>query len=248
MNLAGKVILVTGASQGLGLGIADLISRLGARVILVARDKDRLLAAYASINRNDNIVEPFDLLDYDQIGPWMKALSDRHGALSGVVHSAGILPTKPLRLLVASDWDKAMRVNVAAGAALAKGFRQRGDNINGGSIVFLSSVMGFVGQPGQVLYSATKGALIAMARSMALELSRESIRVNCVAPAVVAAGMSEDLQRSLSEEQFKTIVDQHPLGIGAPKDVANAVAFLLADTARWITGTTLVVDGGYLAH
>jgi NAD(P)-dependent dehydrogenase (short-subunit alcohol dehydrogenase family) len=108
--------------------------------------------------------------------------------------------------------------------------------------------MGLTGQPGQVLYSATKGALIAMARSMALELARESIRVNCVAPAVVAAGMSEELQKTLSPEQFSAITAQHPLGLGRAEDVANAVAFLLADTSRWITGTTLTVDGGYTAQ
>lgn len=141
-----------------------------------------------------------------------------------------------------------MRVNVVAASALAKGFRQRGVFVEGGSIVLLSSVMGLVGQPGQSLYSATKGALVAMTRSLALELAREQIRVNCVAPAVVMTGMSEQLKQNVSPEQFAQITAMHPLGLGRGEDVASAVAFLLADTARWITGTTLVVDGGYTAH
>jgi NAD(P)-dependent dehydrogenase (short-subunit alcohol dehydrogenase family) len=99
-----------------------------------------------------------------------------------------------------------------------------------------------------VIYSATTGAIVAMVRSLALELAPEGIRVNCVAPAVVDAGMTVQYQRSVPAETFAHMVKLHPLGLGRAEDVANAVAFLLADTGRWITGTTLVVDGGYSAH
>lgn len=248
MDLTGRTVLVTGASSGLGRGIADLAARLGARVILVGRDAARLEAAQKSLVGEGHRVEAFDLQQTDAIAGWLKELAQRHGALHGLVHSAGLLVTKPVRMQTAADWELAMRVNVSAGAALVKGFRQRGVYAGSGSIVFLSSVMGLTGQPGQVVYSATKGALVAMTRSLALELARESIRVNCVAPAVVEAGMSGDLQKTVSPEQFALITAQHPLGLGRAEDVANAVAFLLADTARWITGTTLVVDGGYTAH
>jgi NAD(P)-dependent dehydrogenase (short-subunit alcohol dehydrogenase family) len=248
LDLTGRTILVTGASSGLGKGIAELLSRLGAKLVLVARDGTRLDITRSSLAGQDHATEIFDLAQTDAIPGWMREVTKRHGILHGVVHSAGILTTKPLRMQMATDWEGAMRLNVAAAAALAKGFRQKGVYAGTGSIVFLSSVMALVGQPGQVLYSATKGALVAMTRSMALELAREGIRVNCVAPAVVLAGMSEDLQRNVSPEQFAAITAMHPLGLGQPLDVANAVAFLLADTARWITGTTLTVDGGYTAH
>ncbi len=248
MDLSGRTVLVTGASSGLGRGIADLVAQLGGRVILVARDPVRLEATRAALAGGPHVVEAFDLSNPDGIPVWIRELATRHGVLHGLVHSAGILTTKPLRMQSASDWELAMRINVSAGAALAKGFRQRGVNAGAGSIVFLSSVMGLVGQPGQVLYSATKGALVAMTRSMALELAREAIRVNCVAPAVVMTGMSEELQKNVSPEQFAQITAQHPLGLGRVEDVANAVAFLLADSARWITGITLTVDGGYTAQ
>lgn len=247
-NLEARTVLVTGASSGLGRGIAELAAAVGAKVILVARNGEKLEAVRASLPGEGHAVEAFDLGQTDAIAPWLKEVAQRRGPLHGLVHSAGILTTKPLRMQSGADWETAMRVNVSAAAALTKGFRQKGVIGGSGSIVFLASVMGLAGQPGQVLYSATKGALVAMCRSMALELARESIRVNCIAPAVVQAGMSGDLQAVLSPEQFAQVTAVHPLGLGKPEDIANAAVFLLADTGRWITGTTLVVDGGYLAH
>ena len=112
----------------------------------------------------------------------------------------------------------------------------------------MSSVMGIVGQPGIAAYSASKGAVMALCKSLALELAHHEIRINCVAPAVVMTEMSTKFHQQLTPEQVARIESMHPLGIGTPRDVANAVAFLLADTGRWITGSTLVVDGGYLAQ
>ena len=248
MDLSGRTILVTGASSGLGKGIAEMLARLGARVVLVARNPDRLRAVQDLLTGQGHEVEPFDLSSVETIPSWLKEVGQKYGPLDGLVHSAGVLPTKPLRMQSATDWENALRLNVSAGAALAKGFRQRNVRAETASLVYLSSVMGITGQPGQILYSATKGALISMVRSMALELAPEKMRINCVAPAVVMAGMSEHLQQSVSAEQFANITAMHPLGLGKAEDVAHAVAFLLADTARWITGTTMVVDGGYTAH
>jgi NAD(P)-dependent dehydrogenase (short-subunit alcohol dehydrogenase family) len=156
--------------------------------------------------------------------------------------------TSPLRITTGANLEELMRVNVTAAFALARAFRQKGVSSPGSSLVFLSSVMGIVGQSGQTAYSASKGALISLTKSLALELSRENIRVNCVAPALVRTEMSNKMLQALTPDQVTQIEAMHPLGIGAPRDVANAIAFLLADTGRWITGTTLVVDGGYTAH
>lgn len=248
MDLQGRTLLVTGASSGLGRGVAELLAGLGGRVILCARDATRLVEVKAGLPGEGHAIEPLDLQQVDAIAPWLKQIAAKHGVLSGLVHSAGVLTTKPLKMLSPADWETAFRVNVFAAGALAKGFRQPGVRAAAGSVVFLSSVMALTGQPGQVLYSATKGALSAMTRSLALELARENIRVNCVAPAVVEAGMSATLRQNSTPEQFAQITALHPLGLGRPEDVANAVAFLLADSGRWITGTTLVVDGGYTAH
>lgn len=248
LDLSERRYLITGASSGLGRAIALYLAQLGAKLVLVGRDEGRLHETSAAAGAGHRCVA-FDLSAGDEIPAWMKSLAQQHGPLHGVVHSAGVLHAAPLRMLSAREWDDSFRLNVSAAAALAKGFRQPGVRVEqGGSIVFLSSVMGLTGQPGQSLYSATKGALVALARSLALELAREKIRVNCVAPAVVKTGMSETLERTLPPEKFAQIEAMHPLGLGRPEDVAAAVAFLLADTARWVTGTTLVVDGGYTAH
>ena len=248
MNLTGRTVLVTGASSGLGEAIAQGAARLGARVILAARDAARLESTCASLAGEGHVSEIIDLQDVDAVPRWMKEVAKRHGELHGVVHSAGIMMTAPVRILTAADWQRTLNINVVAGAALAKGFIQFGVGARGGSIVFLASVMGLTGQTAQAAYSATKGALVAMTRSMAMEFARDKIRVNCVAPAIVAAGMSQQLQVGMTLEAFSRIEAMHPLGFGRPEDVANAVCFLLADSGRWITGTTLVVDGGYTAQ
>ena len=131
---------------------------------------------------------------------------------------------------------------------LAKGFRQKGVHTDSGSIVLMASVMGLVGAVGRSVYCSSKGAVVGLTKSLALELARDGLRVNCVAPAFVATSMFQEMKTQLGAEQIGAIESAHPLGIGEPRDVAHAIAFLLADTGRWITGTTLVVDGGYTAH
>lgn len=254
MSLQGRTILVTGASSGLGRETAILLSALGAKLVLVARNRERLEATAALLEGQDHLIEPFDLSEMDAIAPWMKNLVKRSGPLHGVVHSAGNQKTLPLRFMSQKDLDGIMGVSLGGAIGLAKGFRQKGvcqssDPEATGSIVFLASIMALVGQPGISAYCASKGAISALTRSLALELAPEKIRVNCVAPAyVMETEMSERLLGSLSAEQFEAIKAMHPLGLGRPRDVANAIAFLTAETGRWITGTTLVVDGGYTAH
>jgi NAD(P)-dependent dehydrogenase (short-subunit alcohol dehydrogenase family) len=153
-----------------------------------------------------------------------------------------------LRALTPEDVDSVMRINFAAALALSAGFRQRGVCAPQGSLVFVASVMGLVGSPARSVYSASKGALIAMTKSLALELAHEGIRVNCVAPGFVRSSMFEELTGTVPPDQIAAIEAAHPLGLGQPRDVAHAIAFLLAQTSRWITGTTLVVDGGYTAQ
>jgi NAD(P)-dependent dehydrogenase (short-subunit alcohol dehydrogenase family) len=248
MELNNRTILVTGASSGIGRETAILLSQLGARLILVGRNPEQLEKTLTLLEGGSHVVNPFDLIDVEAIPSWMKTIVSDFGPLNGLVHSAGMQFTMPLRLTTSDIMEDLMRVNVTAALSLAKGFRQRGVSTAGSSVVFLSSVMGIVGQAGQSVYSASKGALVALTKSLALELTRDDIRVNCVAPAVVNTEMSEKMLQSLTPAQITQIEAMHPLGIGHPRDVANAIAFLLADTSRWITGTTLVVDGGYTAH
>lgn len=246
--MQGRRVLVTGASSGIGRASARLLGSLGASVILGGRDTQRLSAALAEMPGNHHAISAFDLADCDSIPTWLKSLSERHGPLAGIAHCAGVQLTYPLR---ATTWDhveKLVRVDIGAAVGLARGLRQKGVLAEGGgSIVFLSSAAGLVGEPARAAYSASKAALVGLVRSLAVEIARDKVRVNCVAPGVVETAMWEQTKRALTGEQAHEIEAKHPLGLGAPEDVANAVAFLLADTSRWITGTTLVVDGGFTA-
>lgn len=131
---------------------------------------------------------------------------------------------------------------------LAKGFRQKGCCTSASSIVLLSSASALVGAPAIAAYAASKAALIGLTRSLAIELAREGIRVNCIAPGMVQSEMTDGIRQTLSAEQFAAIVAQHPLGLGTTWDVACGAAYLLSDAARWMTGQTLVLDGGFTAQ
>jgi NAD(P)-dependent dehydrogenase (short-subunit alcohol dehydrogenase family) len=248
MDLSGRSVLITGASSGIGRETALLLSQLNARVVLVGRNRERLEAACQRLQGTGHRVEPFDLAALAEIPRWMKALTASTGPLHGLVHSAGIHDLVPLRVLSPAKLEELLKINVSTAVMLAKAFCQKGCHQEGGSVVFLSSVAGLAGGTGLAAYAASKGALLGLAKSLAMELAREKIRVNCVAPALVKTEMLARMQQSLTPEQFAALEAQHPLGLGTPRDVAHAIAFLLADTARWITGTTLVVNGGYTAH
>ncbi len=248
LELAGQTILVTGASSGIGRETARLLSQLGARVVLVGRNEERLAETLRSLDGDGHRAEPFDLSSTDEIPRWLKSISGSSGPLHGLVHSAGIHKLRPLRVLSSQTVEEVMRINVGAAIGLAKGFCQKGVGAPGGSIVFLSSVTGLVGQAGIAAYAASKGAIVAVTKALAVELAGDHIRVNCVAPGVVKTEMGQGLLDKLTPEQGAALEAMHLLGFGSARDVSCAIAFLLAETARWITGTVLVVDGGYTAH
>lgn len=249
MSLEGRTVMVTGASSGIGRGCAVVAAELGARVVLVGRSEERLRETQTQLAGSGHVVAPYDLEQVAGVCDWMKKSSSAWGELAGLVHAAGIQVTNPLRALTVEQHASVMRVNLDAALFLAKGFRQRGVcAADGGSIVYIASVTAFAGKAAIASYSASKGALVAMARSLAVELARERIRVNCVAPALVPSAIADEMQRTMTAEQFAEVQRSHPLGVGTPRDVGNAVAFLLAESGRWITGTTLTVDGGFLAQ
>ena len=156
--------------------------------------------------------------------------------------------TRPLKMLKNKSLDEVMQLNLFSPINITRILNGRGIfNEIGGSIIFISSIVGLLGQPGKVGYGASKGALISASKSLALELASKKIRVNSVLPAMVKTEMSINLLEKLPDDAKIKIEDMHPLGIGSPDDVANAVVFLLSDLSKWITGTSMIVDGGWTA-
>jgi len=246
MELTGKRVLVTGASSGIGRACAVLASQLGATVVLVARDEKRLDQTLGLMSGNGHAVVPFDLADLEHYDLLFKQCAAEQ-KLQGVVHAAGLCPALPLQSVTLAVMREVMAVNYFSFLELIKYFSKKKVS-DGGSVVAISSVSAQAGWLGGSLYCGSKGALDASVRALALELVSKKIRVNSVVPSNIRTPMLDAMIAVGGDEAEKEIRAKQPLGIGEPCDIAHAAAFLLSDASRFITGTNLVVDGGYLAR
>jgi NAD(P)-dependent dehydrogenase (short-subunit alcohol dehydrogenase family) len=249
LDFAGRWIVVTGASSGLGRAVAVELAASGARVVLIGRDRERLAATAGMLNGAEYRTLHIDLANLDTIAPEIARLPQECGPIFGLCHAAGVVLTRPLHANTVEVVQNQLDVNLLAGLEMARAVCRRDVMTpEGGSLVFISSVYGRVGMPGQIGYCATKGAVVAAVRAMAVELARRHIRVNCISPGFVETAMTEGALSVLSQEHVDKIKSAHPLGLGRPEDVARATAFLLAPGTRWITGADLAVDGGFTAQ
>jgi NAD(P)-dependent dehydrogenase (short-subunit alcohol dehydrogenase family) len=249
-NLQGKNIIVTGASSGIGRQCAVSCSYMGARVILLGRDLDRLNETLAKMDiPSHHMMFAVDLIDYEKVKETVEIIVGKIGKIDGLINCAGISTTLPFNMGNPEKMDEFFRANVYSAMNLTRLVTRKSIiSEEGSSIIFISSVMGTVGENGKSLYSMTKGALLSGARSLAIELASRNIRVNCISPGVVDSPMSKSAVYSRNEESLNKIRGLHPLGLGQPEDVANACIYLLSDASRWVTGTNLNVDGGYTAR
>lgn len=247
MDLTGKTILVTGASSGIGKATAIYLSRLGGRLIICGRDEGRLQETCAALEGEGHLIRAFDLSQLDQIVPWLKGVCAEVGPLHGLAHCAGVQATRPIQAINPAFVEDVLLQNLGASLMIAQAFRLKACHHPGASLVYVSSSAALKTAPGNVVYAASKGGIISMVKGLGVELVRDQVRVNAVAPAMVDTPMSDQFRTVLSEENFQRVIDLHPLGLGRPDDVAGAIAFLLADTGRWITGSVMCVDGGFLA-
>jgi len=245
-SLENKNVLITGASSGIGAACSILCSVSGANVILIGRNQERLDQTLKNLKPGNHTKLPVDLLNVEGIEKTLEETLKKYGKIHGFIHSAGLDISRPLNSLRHIDYQTIFDTNVICGFEIARILSKRQFSpIDGASYIFIASVMGLAGVSAKIAYSASKGALLAGCRSMALELAAKKIRVNCISPAIVRTELVNKLFNDLPEEAVEKIKSMHPLGFGTPDDIANGCVYLLSDEAKWITGSNLVIDGGY---
>lgn len=237
-----KLILVAGMSSGIGLATAQRLAREGARIVGVGRDPVRLQKALDTLEGEGHHTFVADVADERQMDAIVKIGKDQGGYQGGVC-CAGLHEIRPFSLLKSDNLLASYNANVITAINCTKAVAKAA-NTDGAGIVWLSSVAAIRGAPGVAAYAGAKGALISASKVAAVELAKKKIRVNVIVAGVVETAMSGGWLKQLSQEQQEDIARNHLLGIGKPEDVADVVAFLISSDARWITGSSIIVDGG----
>lgn len=242
-SLKKKIILVSGATSGIGKGICEELLNQGSMVIGIGRNvsniKDDIL-----INSNFIFLQQ-DLTQLHEIEKLLTNCVDTHGKLDGLVNCAGREETLPLSIYKLDKIKSLYDINVFAGIEILRVFSKKKISNNDSSVIFISSVMGELGQPGKVGYCSTKSAILGVVKSSSLELSKRKIRVNAISPGIVVTRMTESLFLNISEKNIERIKEMHPLGIGKVEYLTPSVLFLLSNQSSWITGQNIKIDGGY---
>jgi NAD(P)-dependent dehydrogenase (short-subunit alcohol dehydrogenase family) len=239
-SLQGKTILVTGASSGIGRSIAVESSRMGAKVIVTGRNVSALQETLQCMSGDVHTIIPADLTEEDSVISLVDALP----ALDGVVHNAGMIDRMLCKAAKEEKMERLMKTNFKGPALLQKGLLKKNKIEKGGSIVFIASRAPYAPSIGNAFYSATKGAMLAYAKTLALEVAPKQIRVNSICPAMVWTELTrkdaEQMDANYEEAQQK-----YPLKrFGKPEDVAYLAIYLLSDASVWMTGSQIDITGG----
>lgn len=240
-SLESKTVLVTGASSGIGRAAAIECSRMGARLIITARNEIRLSQTLQELEGEDHQMVICDLNNEADIDKMIAGLPE----VQGFINNAGFTKILPVQFLNAGDINSILQVNTIAPMLLLQKLLKKKKLKKGASVVFTSSMAGLGNTTvGNSMYTASKGAISAFIRCAALELSPKNIRVNAVCPAMVDTGIMNS--GIVSNEQLESDIKNYPLGrYGSPNDVAWAMIYLLSDASSWITGDNIIVDGGF---
>lgn len=250
MKFSGKTFVIMGATSGVGRTLAKKLSDEGASLVLCGRNEEKLKDIASEIC-SDSYQIKLDVASPSFEGEFWGELSNASTALGGVkfdggVYCSGIAPIMPLRGISRKFIDDVFAVNYTGAVLFSKIMASKVYRADTLSIVLVSSVYARTGEKGMGAYGASKAALELSAKSFARELAPFGIRVNCVCPGWLDTKMNSDSANTVAGLVQK-MKETHPLGLGSASDAASAISFLLSDDAKWITGTTLVVDGGYLA-
>jgi NAD(P)-dependent dehydrogenase (short-subunit alcohol dehydrogenase family) len=250
MELVNQKVLIIGASSGIGKASAINLSKKGAKVVLVARSEDKLKEVITSCQGEGHSYYAIDVKDESGLDEAItNSVKETGEPFTSFVYSAGQEGTIPLKFAKSDFLNDILQVNTIPALLITKLLMKKNNfSKEGGSIVFISSVMGSLGQPAKSAYCMSKGALTAASKALALELASKKIRVNCVSPGMVITEMSLKILNSITEENVNEIKRMHPLGVGDVEDVVNGIEFLISDRSKWITGIDLLIDGGYSAQ
>lgn len=245
-SLENKNLIVTGASSGIGQQVAITCSQMGAKVVLIARNEERLEETRKQLSGEGHLTISYDLTDLEHQKELVSCIVEKIGPIDGLVNCAGISTVMPLKLMTPDKVEHFFKTNVYATIELTRQvLGVKNVNKSGASVIFFASVMGVVGENAKSIYSFTKGALISGARSLAVEYAKKKVRVNVISPGVVVTPINANQPYIADPDKRAVLENQHPLGLGTTPDVANACVYLLSDASRWVTGQNLIVDGGY---
>lgn len=238
-SLEGKTILITGASSGIGRGIAIACSKMGATIILNGRNQTKLVETLGQLEEGEHIIVAADLTNGENVREMMNGLP----ALDGVVHCAGIGQRVLCKVATEQDIDSVMDANFKGPVLLQSELLKRKKINKGASIVFIASISTWSPSIGNAFYSASKGAIVSYANCLALELAPRKVRVNCISPAMVWTDLI--LQEGVDEEQLRQDEKKYPLKrYGTPEDIANLAIYMLSDASTWMTGSNVKLSGG----
>ena len=242
-DLSGKVALITGASRGIGQSISIILAQNGAHVICVSRNINDVQSVADKITNQKFVASAAscDISSTHNVTELVKDIIEKHGRIDILINKAGITSDNLLMRMSEDDWDNVLNVNLKAAFTAIKAASRTMIKQRSGRIINISSVVGLMGNAGQVNYAASKAGLIGMTKSVAREFASRGITANCIAPGYIETEMTNKLK----DEVKSSLNEQIPLGrIGNVEDIAYAVAFLASDEASYITGQTLAVDGG----
>lgn len=245
--LNNKVAIVTGASRGIGQAIAIELAKAGAKLVVSASSIENLKETENQLQAagcQNFILTQANVSIGDEATEVVKKALDSFGKVDILVNNAGITRDNLLALMAEKDWDDVLSTNLKSAFLFTKACTRPMVKQRSGSIINITSVIGITGNAGQANYAASKAGLIAFTKSAAKELARRNIRVNAIAPGFIKTRMTDKLQGELQEKILANI----PLGrLGEPKEIADVVVFLASEASRYITGQTLVVDGGLIS-
>ncbi len=236
-----KIALVTGASRGIGRSIATTLAQSGVIVIGTATSESGAEAITAYLKEFGGRGVALNVNDKDNIDAVVKDIASNEGDLTILVNNAGITKDGLLMRMKEEDWDSVLDTNLKSVFLLVKAAIRGMTKAKFGRIINVASVVGFMGNPGQINYSAAKGGMIAMTKSLAKEFGSRNVTANCVAPGFIQTDMTDKLPEDVRDSYIKNI----PLGrFGQVEDIANAVKYLASDEAGYVTGSTIHVNGG----